>query len=82
MSVIAACDLLQIQLKGACLIPKRAVDVMKGEVNRLLVLNKDSVVPIPYIIPRRVGIGYLSINTHVTELGTPGWYKHSCSVVM
>ncbi|XP_067943788.1 coronin-7-like isoform X2 [Watersipora subatra] len=50
---LAACDPLPIQLKGACLIPKQAVDVMKGEVNRMLALSKDSVVPVPYIIPRR-----------------------------
>jgi len=51
--VTAQCDYLA-QLKGACLIPKTSCDVMKGEVNRLLILNKDSVVPVPYIIPRRV----------------------------
>ena len=42
------------QIKGATLIPKRAVNVMEGEVNRLLVLIQNSIVPLPYIVPRRV----------------------------
>ena len=45
------------QIKGATLIPKRAVNVMEGEVNRLLVLIQNSIVPLPYIVPRRVS-GY------------------------
>ncbi|KAF6019302.1 hypothetical protein EB796_022391 [Bugula neritina] len=70
--VQAACDLLKAQVKGACLVPKTAVDVMKGEVNRLLVLSKDSVVPVPYIIPRR---SYAEFHSDVfpdTYSGEPG----------
>lgn len=44
------------QTKGACLIPKRAVTVMEGEVNRLLQLTSNSVVPITYQVPRKVRI--------------------------
>lgn len=50
----AACDYLS-QAKGGCLVPKCCLDVMKGEVNRLIVLTKDSVIHVPYIVPRRVG---------------------------
>ena len=36
----------QSQGKGACLVPKRALNVMKGEINRLLQLADNSIVPI------------------------------------
>ncbi|ENN74720.1 hypothetical protein YQE_08702, partial [Dendroctonus ponderosae] len=36
------------QTKGACLVPKRALNVMQGEVNRVLQLTSSSVVPITY----------------------------------
>lgn len=41
------------QLKGLTLVPKRALDVMKCEVNRLLVLGQHSIIPVPYIVPRK-----------------------------
>ncbi|KAK3584488.1 hypothetical protein CHS0354_006018 [Potamilus streckersoni] len=41
------------QVKGAALVPKRALDVMVGEVNRLLLLLRNSITPIPYIVPRK-----------------------------
>lgn len=41
------------QIKGACLIPKLAVNVMEGEVDRLLLLLQNTIVPLPYIVPRR-----------------------------
>ena len=43
------------QVKGVALVPKRAMDVMSGEVNRVLLLTKNAVVPLPYIVPRKVG---------------------------
>lgn len=42
------------QTKGACLVPKRALAVMQGEVNRLLQLTSSSVIPIMYQVPRKV----------------------------
>jgi len=42
------------QIRGACLIPKLGVDVMQGEVDRLIVMLQNSIMPLPYIIPRRV----------------------------
>lgn len=41
------------QIKGLALLPKRALDVMKCEVNRLLLLSQQSIIPIPYIVPRK-----------------------------
>ncbi|XP_066145726.1 coronin-7 isoform X2 [Euwallacea fornicatus] len=41
------------QTKGACLVPKRALNVMQGEVNRVLQLTSSSVVPVTYQVPRK-----------------------------
>jgi coronin-7 len=41
------------QTKGACILPKRAMDVMKGEVVRVLQLADSSIVPVPWIVPRK-----------------------------
>uniref|UniRef100_A0A1L8E5J6 Coronin n=1 Tax=Nyssomyia neivai TaxID=330878 RepID=A0A1L8E5J6_9DIPT len=41
------------QTKGACLVPKRALKVMEGEVNRILQLTSNSVIPIMYQVPRK-----------------------------
>ncbi|XP_063231894.1 coronin-7 [Bacillus rossius redtenbacheri] len=41
------------QTKGACLVPKRALCVMQGEVNRVLQLASHCVVPITYQVPRK-----------------------------
>jgi len=41
------------QIKGGCLIPKRAVDVMQCEVNRVLMLGNNSIVPIGWQVPRK-----------------------------
>jgi hypothetical protein len=42
------------QTKGACLVPKRVLDVMQGEVNRVLQLCDSSIVPITWQVPRKV----------------------------
>jgi coronin-7 len=41
------------QSKGACLVPKRALNVMQGEVNRILQLTSTCVIPITYQVPRK-----------------------------
>ncbi|XP_018307878.1 coronin-7 isoform X2 [Mycetomoellerius zeteki] len=41
------------QTKGVCLIPKRALNVMQAEVNRLLQLTSNMVIPIMYQVPRK-----------------------------
>lgn len=41
------------QTKGACMVPKRAMDVMKGEVVRVLQLADSSIVPVPWQVPRK-----------------------------
>jgi coronin-7 len=42
------------QTKGACLVPKRGMQVMQAEVNRVLQLTSTSVIPITYQVPRKV----------------------------
>ena len=39
--------------RGAALLPKRAVDVMAGEVNRVLKLAQNAIVPISFVVPRK-----------------------------
>ncbi|XP_059140103.1 coronin-7-like [Physella acuta] len=41
------------QIKGAALVPKRAMNLMDGEVNRLLVLCRNTILPASYIVPRK-----------------------------
>ncbi|XP_021364093.1 coronin-7-like isoform X2 [Mizuhopecten yessoensis] len=41
------------QIKGAAMVPKRLVNVMEGEVNRLLILTSSAIIPTPYIVPRK-----------------------------
>lgn len=42
------------QTKGACLVPKHALKVMEAEVNRVLQLTSNMVIPIMYQVPRKV----------------------------
>ena len=44
---------LPTSCQGGCLVPKRAMDVMKGEVARLLQLADHSIVPITWKVPRK-----------------------------
>ncbi|KAJ8297930.1 hypothetical protein KUTeg_024461 [Tegillarca granosa] len=41
------------QARGGTLLPKHVLEVMDGEVDRLLVLTNNNIIPIPYIIPRK-----------------------------
>ncbi|XP_034944036.1 coronin-7 isoform X2 [Chelonus insularis] len=41
------------QTKGVCLVPKRALNVMQAEVNRVLQLTSNMVIPIMYQVPRK-----------------------------
>ncbi|XP_014219371.1 coronin-7 isoform X2 [Copidosoma floridanum] len=41
------------QTKGVCLVPKRALNVMQAEVNRVLQLTSTMVIPIMYQVPRK-----------------------------
>ena len=34
--------------------PKRALNVMDCEVNKLFVLTKQAIIPMPYVVPRKV----------------------------
>lgn len=42
------------QIKGAALVPKRAMELMSGEVDRLLLLARQSIISVPFIVPRKV----------------------------
>jgi coronin-7 len=42
------------QTKGVCAVPKRALNVMQAEVNRVLQLTSTMVIPIMYQVPRKV----------------------------
>ena len=42
------------QTKGACLVPKRALNVMQAEVNRILQQTAHAVIPVTYQVPRKV----------------------------
>jgi coronin-7 len=38
-------------------VPKRAMDLMSGEVDRLLLLASGAIIPVPYLVPRKVFAG-------------------------
>ena len=40
------------QIKGVCLLPKYGLSLMKCEIDRLILLTRNSVYPLPYIAPR------------------------------
>lgn len=53
VSITTNCCITGEQTKGACLVPKRALRVMEGEVNRIMQLTSNSVIPIMYQVPRK-----------------------------
>nr|XP_029721800.1 coronin-7 isoform X3 [Aedes albopictus] len=66
------------QTKGACLVPKRALRVMEGEVNRIMQLTSNSVIPIMYQVPRKTYRDFHSdlypeTNGFKTELSATQW---------
>ncbi|GAA5943332.1 uncharacterized protein JCM15063_000767 [Sporobolomyces koalae] len=46
------------QISGAALVPPQQLDLMKAEINRLVVLSKDSVIPVNVNVPRRQYIDF------------------------
>lgn len=68
------------QTKGACLVPKRALRVMEGEVNRIMQLTSNTVIPIMYQVPRKTyrdfhGDLYPDTNGYKTDLTVTQWLK-------
>lgn len=66
------------QTKGACLVPKRALRVMEGEVNRIMQLTSNSVIPIMYQVPRKTYRDfhadlYPDTTGYRTDLGVAQW---------
>ncbi|KAH9498792.1 Coronin-7 [Bulinus truncatus] len=71
------------QIKGAALVPKRALSLMDGEVNRLLVLCRNSIISAPYIVPRKSYREFHSDLYPDTQSGEPDltadqWLKGQC----
>ncbi|XP_037938677.1 coronin-7 isoform X2 [Teleopsis dalmanni] len=68
------------QTKGACLVPKRALKVMEGEVNRILQLTSNMVIPIMYQVPRKTYRDFHSdlypeTSGYKTELNAVEWFN-------
>ncbi|KAJ8951735.1 hypothetical protein NQ318_012586 [Aromia moschata] len=68
------------QTKGACLVPKRALNVMQGEVNRILQLTSSSVIPVTYQVPRKTYRDfhadiYPDTPGYKTELTAAQWFQ-------
>ena len=53
LSFLFQITLEKLLLQGACLVPKRALNVMTGEVNRVLQLANTSIIPITWQVPRK-----------------------------
>ncbi|XP_031625117.1 coronin-7 isoform X2 [Contarinia nasturtii] len=75
------------QTKGACLVPKRALRVMDGEVNRIMQLTSNSVIPIMYQVPRKTYRDFHSdlypeTNGYKTDLTVTQWLKGVNTPVM
>lgn len=49
------------QIKGMCLVPKQSVNVMECEVNRLLLLSQNAIIPLSYVVQRKVYCDVLPI---------------------
>ncbi|XP_015178684.1 PREDICTED: coronin-7 isoform X5 [Polistes dominula] len=68
------------QTKGVCLVPKRALNVMQAEVNRLLQLTSNMVIPIMYQVPRKTYRDfhadiYPDTNGSVAQNNAAAWIK-------
>ncbi|KAK0167279.1 hypothetical protein PV327_004700 [Microctonus hyperodae] len=68
------------QTKGVCLVPKRALNVMQAEVNRLLQLTSNMVIPIMYQVPRKTyrdfhGDIYPDTAGYVAQNTAEAWIK-------
>ncbi|KAL0269016.1 UNVERIFIED_CONTAM: hypothetical protein PYX00_010761 [Menopon gallinae] len=74
------------QTKGACLVPKRALNVMQGEVNRVLQLTSSMVIPIMYQVPRKTYRDFHSdlfpdTTGCTTDLSAGEWFSGKNSVL-
>lgn len=70
--VEGGCDTV-VQVKGAALVPKLAVNTSAAEVNRLLLLTQTNIVPLPYIVPRKVTSEFYEDLYPDTYSGQPVW---------
>ena len=67
------------QIKGICSIPKRAVNVMDCEVARLLVLSQSAIIPLSFVVQRKVRVIYNARVITVVILGNH--YCYYCCVL-
>ena len=51
----------QVQQKGLCMVPKRAVDVMSCQIARFMLLSQNSIVPVGFHVQRKVNNNYESL---------------------
>lgn len=68
------------QTKGVCLVPKRALNIMQGEVNRIMQLTSSSVIPVTYQVPRKTYRDFHSdiypdTPGYITELVSSDWFQ-------
>jgi coronin-7 len=64
------------QIKGVCMMPKIGLDLMKCELDRLLLLTRNSLYPLPYFVPRRSYYDFHSdIYPETYNLNEPGLDK-------
>ncbi|GAA5824548.1 hypothetical protein JCM5353_007239 [Sporobolomyces roseus] len=68
------------QIAGAALVPPQKLDLMKAEINRLVVLAQDAVVPVPINVPRRQYIDfhqdlYPEISTRAPAQSSKDWIE-------
>eukprot|EP00096_Caligus_rogercresseyi_P010970 TRINITY_DN416_c0_g2_i2.p1 TRINITY_DN416_c0_g2~~TRINITY_DN416_c0_g2_i2.p1 ORF type:complete len:809 (-),score=243.81 TRINITY_DN416_c0_g2_i2:551-2977(-) len=73
------------QTKGACLVPKRAMNVMQGEVNRILQLCDSSIVPIMWQVPRKTYRDYHAdiypeTNGLEAAMSSGNWWSQKCDL--
>uniref|UniRef100_A0AAG5D1B3 Coronin n=1 Tax=Anopheles atroparvus TaxID=41427 RepID=A0AAG5D1B3_ANOAO len=72
--------------RGACLVPKRALRVMEGEVNRVMQLTSNAVIPVSYLVPRKSyrefhGDLYPDTTGYTTELTATQWLNGANTVL-
>ena len=54
----------QVQQKGLCMVPKRAVDVMSCQVARFMLLSQNSIIPVGFNVQRKVSNNKLHLSSY------------------
>ena len=65
------------QIKAVCAMPKFGLDLMKCELDRLILLTRSSIYPLPYIVPRRAYYDFhADVFPDTYDTQRPGVAKH------